>query len=256
MASTTFPEGGQPNPQEGGVPQGVAGYGGLPATPQVYPGPDPIQPIVSPVWQTYLSVEEDVKPYLLIPAENPRLDRVLHDLTDMACVWVQNYLGRPIAPTTFFRRFDGWTGWNGSIIHLPYYPVLQIITVAEWWGNMGPNYLTEQIPANQGSAYVFQCDYLRGTLIRTFPGLVQQPWFPGSRNIEVTWTAGYNPVLADVRIATLELINYWYRNTQEFMRTQKPLQEYDADSGSRMLWPAVPNRVTQLLQAYTQVGIG
>lgn len=100
-------------------------------------------------------------------------------------------------------------------------------------------------------------DYLRGTVIRTFMGLVQRPWFPGSRNIEITWTAGYNPLPADIKTATLELVNHWWRNTQEAVRTS-PLQinGYEEPAPTGGLWPAVPNRITAWLEPYVQVGIG
>ena len=147
---------------------------------------------------------------------------------------------------------------TGAYVQLPYYPVLSVQSVVEFWGSSGPHTLTEQTPASQGGQDCYQMDYLRGTVIRTFTGLVQRPWFPGSRNIEITWTAGYNPVPMQVKIATMELVKYWWVNTQQVSRSvQIRGGEYDAPEQSSMaLWPAVPNRITAMLEVYEQVGIG
>lgn len=215
----------------------------------------------TPIWQSYLDVQRDVKPWLQLPVGQRKYDKALTDITGMACEWVQNYLGRPVAPTQFFRRFDGWTGWQGVYLELPYYPVIGPLTVTEYWGTSGPHTLSEQTPTQQSNnnggdaGDVYQVDRLKGRLTRAFPGLLARPWFPGYGNIEVTWVAGYNPLPKDIRQATLELANYWYRNTQEAERVASPQMEYE-EAGPSNLWAAVPNRVTALLEAYTQVGIG
>lgn len=212
---------------------------------------------ITPQWQNYLDLTEDVKPYLQVDASNTTADVRVTLVSDMACQWVQNYLGRPIAPTTFFRRFDGYTGLDGSYIMLPYYPVLEIVSIVEYWGLNGAHELVYQTPLAQGGAgqEMYQMDWVSGTIIRTFQGLIRRPTFPGSGNIEVTWQAGYNPVPADLRVATLELVNYWWRSTQEAPRWDPHAADYDG-GGLSKLWPAVPNRVMTLLEPYTQQGIG
>lgn len=207
-----------------------------------------------PEWATYLDLAADVKPYLQFPATDTAQDQLLQDTADAACWWVQDYLGRPIAPTTFARRF---TNFNAAYLTLPYYPILEMISVTEWWGANGPQTLTQQIPENQGSQNVYQLDALRGTLTRSFTGLIGRPWFPGLGNIEVAWVAGYNPIPRTVILATKELIAYWWRNTQQASRsgvTPKGM-EYE-DTGPGMLWPAIPNRVTMLLETLVQVSLG
>ncbi|GAC1535726.1 MAG: hypothetical protein NVS3B1_30060 [Marmoricola sp.] len=275
----------------------------------------------TPQWANYLDIANDVKPYLQFQPGSSPSDTMLQLILDMACQWVQNYLGRPVAETEFFRRFSGT---NVSYISLPYYPVTRMISVVEWWGSSGTrtdnsctttsgsstvldpailatdlgshvngtnvpgdatitavtpgvsftmtlnanatgstklviaqgHVLKEQTPANQGTQDVFQCDYLRGVVIRSFMGLIQRPYFPGSRNVEITWWAGYNPVPAQIRVATLELVNYWWRNTQEAPRTSALQINGYEEPASSALWPAVPQRVTLLLEPFTQQGIG
>ena len=211
-----------------------------------------------PVWANYLDVQNDVKGWLQIPPTDTSRDQQLQDLTDAACYWVQDYLGRPVGPTTFFRRFSGWANFTGAYLSLPYYPVLKVVNVTEWWGANGPNVLTQMIPENQGSQNVYQLDSLNGVLIRAFNGLVQRPFFPGSQNVEVEWVAGYNPIPPTIRLATRELIAYWWRNTQQASRTgPTPRSEYDMDpSEGSPLWPGIPNKVTTWLSTFVQQGIG
>src|SRR5215472_12330952 len=129
---------------------------------------------VTPEWSSYLDLRNDVEPWLqeTIPAGEEQRKK-MQLILDFCCQWTQRYLGKPIAPTTFTRRFSGWSGFNGAILSLPYYPVIEVKKVVEWWGVSGPHELKEQTPAEQIGAEAFQLDPLRGHLIRTFVGLVQ-----------------------------------------------------------------------------------
>jgi hypothetical protein len=208
-----------------------------------------------PVWQNYLDLYSDVKPWLQFTASDTENDTMLQLVTDFVCQHSQRIIGQPVIATPFDRRFDGWSGWNGAYLMLPYYPVLEITYVNEYWGVSGPHILTEQTPTNQVDG--FQCEYLTGRLTRVFPGLVQKPWFPGSRNIEVRWIAGRNPVPADIKIAALELIAYWWRNTQQAHRgwSAGASTEYDTSIASG-LWAGLPHRIEAIFSSYAQVGIG
>lgn len=215
---------------------------------------------ITPWWQTYLDIDNDVKPYLQIDPGVVTYDATLKRIVDMSCVWVQNYLGRPIAPTTFFRRLSGWTGWNGSYLSLPFYPILEIISLVEYWGLNGQHTLVYQTPEQQGGPgeELYQVDWIRGILVRSFQGLIQRPFFPGSNNIECTWIAGYNPVPPDIMFATVELVAYWYRMTQEQPRwfPAGASDEYGGQQTASMLYPGIPDRVKVLLAPYVQQGIG
>jgi hypothetical protein len=209
-------------------------------------------------WISYVDVYEDVLPWLQIP-QSPSLSTLdmtkMQLLTDMTCQFVQKKLGRPLAPTAFWRRFDGWNGWNGAYLLLPYSPVLQVQKVTEWWGISGPHDLAEQTPEHDIDG--FTCDYHTGRMTRVFPGLVQKPWFPGSGNIDIQWVAGYNPIPADWKVATLEMIAHWWRNTQESQRINvRGGPGDDAEAVANGLWEGVPLRIAALLDSGQQIGIG
>jgi hypothetical protein len=211
------------------------------------------------VWKNYVDLYEDVLPWLQFPtsgnsAPSPGDIQKIQLITDMTCQWAQKKITNPIAPTGFYRRFNGWSGWNGAYIELPYFPILSVLKVTEWWGNGGPHLLSEQTPEHNIDG--FQCDYLKGKVIRVFPGLVQRPWFPGSRSIEIQWVAGYNPVPADWKVATLEMIAHWWHFTQQTQRVNIRAGSDGAEQVAAGLWNGVPLRISQLLDSGLQIGIG
>lgn len=217
----------------------------------------PITNAKSPeIWNSFLDMKTEVKTWLHIPPTDTQWDANLQLIVDMACAWVQSYCGRPFAPKQYDFRFDGWSSWNGAYIMLPKYPVLEIVSVTEYWGISGPHVLTESTPTTQVDGW--QCVYPTGRVNRVFPGNVQKPWFPGSRNIEIVWIAGYNPIPPEVKVATLELIGHWYRNTQQSgaVRAGAGGGEYSPSASGAGLWEGVPLRITDTLDPYVTVGIG
>jgi hypothetical protein len=168
----------------------------------------------SPQYGTYIDRDTELKPWMQYPTSDTSKDWQMELAMDAACVWIQNeFFGRPIAPRQYDWRFDGWTGFMGAYIMLPFYPVLEIISVTEYRGQIG-HALTELQPAaTTGDG--FQVSYATGRLTRAFVGNIQRPWFGGSRNIEVVWVAGYNPVPPNIRMATLNLAAHWFRHSEQ-----------------------------------------
>ena len=89
--------------------------------------------------------------------------------------------------------------------------------------------------------------------IRTFTGNIQRPWFPGSKNIEVTWTAGYDPIPADIKLATLDYIKRWWDSTQQSARKGAPAGALgDAGPSTAGSW----GDLQRTLDTYAQQGMG
>jgi hypothetical protein len=136
--------------------------------------------------------------------------------------------------------------------------VLGTPTVTEYWGASGPHILTLQTPEAQGGSDMFTLDPLKGYIIRSYLGLLARPSFPGLRNIEVTWTAGRNPVPPPVKLATKEYVKYWWANSQEAAFPVTVGGQYgDASSASASVedWPSVESRIKAMLRPYMQVGV-
>lgn len=207
------------------------------------------------IWTNYLDLANDVYPYLQIPNDGSftrGLDLQL--VTDYVCQESQQIMGKPIAAQEFFYRFDGWSGWNGAYIMLPWYPVLQINEVTEFWGASGPHILEEATPENQVDG--FAINYRLGQLIRVFPGNIAKPWFPGVRSIEVTWTAGYNPVPARFKVPALEIIKEWWTTTQQVSRSGPLPAGYEGINEADTTYAGLARRVRSAFFSEAQVGIG
>lgn len=208
-------------------------------------------------WGTFIDVDMDVVQYLQLPSVTTQQQYLLQLMTDAACQWAQEYLGRPLGPTSFFRRFDGMAGWGGVHIMLPYSPVLEIVSVTETRGSSGDFLLPESSVDYQVDGW--DCTYQTGRLTRVFPGNIEKPWFPGHRNISVQWIGGVNPVPSHYKLATLELIAYWYRNSQQASGPGAAVQsQYGEPQNQNGMtpWGGVPSRVELFFEQAIRIGMG
>jgi hypothetical protein len=176
----------------------------------------------------------------------------LQRLIDSACAVAQRGANRPFCPTRFQERHDGW---SGEYIQLRYSPFLQLVSCTEWQSSGGPITLTESTPANPVEG--LQIDYATSRIMRVFAGYSwPRPFFPGSRNIEVIYVAGFNPVPPDVWDATIDLVAYKWRSSQESPHWfQPPADEYGGQQ-TNPLFPGVPNRCAEVFEAYRLPTIG
>lgn len=208
----------------------------------------------SPRWATFLDLEADVKPWLQlgdvpVAGEDAKLRMVIDDV----CWWLQDELGRPLGATTFARRFSVW---SGNTVMLPYYPVIgSPIRVAEFWGVNGEHLLEEQTPEHQGSNEMYTVDPLRGYIVRSFQGLIPRPLFPGLRNIEVVWTAGYDPLPPPIRNAALKQVAHEWRKEQQASRSGPQMQGEHGKAEPGLL-PVMLPEVKARLASYSQIGLG
>lgn len=210
-------------------------------------------PTATRQWSTYLDIAE-VLDYLQLPSsltvvQQNRLQRYV----DSACTMAQNRSNRPLGPNEFKERHDGW---SGEYIQLDYSPFLQLVSCREWQSSGGFVTLPESTPENPVEGV--QIDYASSRIMRTFLGYSwPRPFFPGSRNIEVAYLAGFNPVPPDIWEATCELIAWKWRNTQQATRGwMASSQEYDQGVPSDGLYPGMPNRIAEVFDSYWLPAIG
>lgn len=218
------------------------------------PGTPPGAPPSTRVWATYIDFDEatDWLQFNTSPtgAKRTKFQRVI----DAVCTWGQDRSNRPLGPTRFQERHDGW---SGEYIMLRRSPFLQLIQCREWHSTGGFTDLTESTPENPVEG--IQIDYATSRIMRAFAGYSwPRPFFPGSRNIEVTYLAGFNPIPPDIWLATMELIAWWWRNTQEASREQLRgggSGEYGG-AATDGLWPGVPNRIAEVFDSYWLPTVG
>lgn len=205
-------------------------------------------------WAVYLDIQETSQwlQFSGIPTGGAQTE--LQRMIDAACTRAQNMAGRPLCPTEFKERFDGW---SGEYIQLRYSPFLALVAGVENQSSGGAISLPESTPENRLDG--IQIDYATSRIMRTFDGTWPKPFFPGSRNIEITYVAGFNPVPPDVWQATVDLVAYWWRNTQQGSASQvrpagggygEPLQPATG------IWPGIPNRIADVFESYRMPSVG
>jgi hypothetical protein len=203
-------------------------------------------------WASYIDAEE-AEEYLQLEAtltstQQTKLQRYI----DSACTTAQSRAGRPFGPTQFQERHDGW---SGEYIQLRYSPFLQLVLCREWQSSGGFVTLPESTPEDPIEG--IQIDYATAQIMRTFAGYSwPRPFFPGSRNIEVTYVAGFNPLPPDIWEATQELIAWKWRNTQQASRTWGPQGEEFEQPGHDGLYPGLPDRIATVFDQYWLPTVG
>ena len=186
---------------------------------------------------------------------NPQVIINMQRVCDMACTWAQRYVGRPLCRTTYSERHDGWAG---SDIMLKKTPFLDLVLCQEYSSSGGTLVLPEATPTSNQKTNAIQVDRSVSSIRRVFAGYSwPRTFFPGSRNISITYTAGYDPVPPDAWMATAEYASYWYRHTQQTRRTGvRGGSDPDQLDDQNGLWVGVPYRITALLDPFRVIAIG
>lgn len=159
---------------------------------------------------TYLELQE-VMDFLNMPVGGGVNTTTLQRFIDSSCTRIQRAINRPVGAQEFWERHDGW---SGEYIMLHETPFLELVSCYEWQSSGGQITLAESTPENPIDG--IQIDYGTGRIMRTFAGYSwPRPFFPGSRNIEITYMAGFNPVPPDIWEATADWIGARWRASQQ-----------------------------------------
>lgn len=191
-------------------------------------------------YASYLTVQDVALWLNMTSAPN---DQRLQRYIDSCCLRIQRAVNRPLGAQEFFERHDGW---SGEYIMLKETPFLGLVSCTEWQSSGGAVTLAESTPENPIDGV--QIDYSTGRLMRTFAGYSwPRPFFPGSRNIEVVYMAGFNPVPADVWEATVDWVAARWREGQQ-PAVPRPVP---ADAETRdELFGGLPEAVVEVIESY------
>lgn len=204
-------------------------------------------PVGTRQWATYIDLDEATQYLQLRQALSAGREALLQRFIDSACTQAQNRANRPLGPNTFRERHDGW---SGEYIMLRWSPFLKLELCREWQSSGDFVTLPESTPENPVEG--IQIDYATSQIMRTFTGYSwPRPFFPGSRNIEVTYQAGFNPIPPDIWEATMDLILWKWRNSQQPARTEVLAgSDFDPTGTADGLFPGMPNRLSEVFSSY------
>lgn len=138
---------------------------------------------------------------------------------------VRRYCG-DIIPKTYDEFYDG----GDYSIFLRHTPVLSVQLVEEGWGFT--DYTLTEVQVNSASMptmFAFSIDMPAGGKIsRRSGGNVNIPFIRGVGNVHVIYDTGYADIPQSAVLASLELIQIWYRG---FMQDQSAADPYAVIEG-------------------------
>lgn len=168
---------------------------------------------------------------------------------ESSCEWVQTYLQGPVTPTAVTEIKDGSSagGPDGSMLMLIYAPLIQVTEVIEGRGSPADEVTLAETTPSSTAQDGYQVDYLYGRVIRSFGAQWTRPWFVGSRNIQISYIAGYQSIPSTIIMATLQHAAYTWTRLQDarFSGNAQGL----TDPGT-LLFPGVAARITEALDPY------
>ena len=190
--------------------------------------------------------DTDVKPFLNIT--NTTYDTELTAFIATASQMVVNKIGQVAGSPTVDEWHDGGTT---EIVLRNQGPIQSVTSVTESFGSIV--YTLTQVTLDSGSvagAYTYSVDLDRSVLVRRASGIAT-PFAEGTRNIHVTYVAGYATTPPDIKHATCLLIKHLWETQRGGLTRPATLGE--TNPGGAFSWP---RRVEEILDAYVVPGIG
>jgi hypothetical protein len=202
----------------------------------------------------------NLKQYLRIPPTDVSNDMALLSFIAAADDVLEAECG-VIMPKHYDEYYDG----GNYVIYLRHRPVLSIENVEEGWGWWNWELDFQQVntvPA--GAMFAYSVDSPNaGGISRRSAGNVSIPFVAGRKNIRVLYTAGRLEVGPSIILAALELIAFWWQNTQ--LRAMANSQAYTSFNQMNEDWTrstgvtsinyGIPNSVIELLKKYRRIPI-
>ena len=204
----------------------------------------------SPPNDTAICSLDDVKAYLRMPLTDTSYDAELTNLTFVATDMIERYCNLPIVPKAMpIERHDGWVG---DTIELKYAPVVSVTYVHEFFAGF-LNILSESTPANPIDGY--QLEYQTGRLVRVFTNGFPRQWYPGSRNIEISYSVGLSPIPPTLWQAARELVGHIFSQQEQINPSNVPkfsggVGSSDEVETSPEMWQGIPYRIEAKLKTF------
>lgn len=173
-------------------------------------------------------------------ATTPLDDARLSAYIEAARLSIEELTG-PLRPRELTEVHDG----DGDVVMLERPPVLSLVTVLEHRGSGGTDTLAVSIPGVRVDGV--QLDPVTGEVRRVGHGGWAKDFYPGHRNIEITYRAGReDPAAIELaKVAAGDLIAHWWTRRRAGSPTNLQPGQPAISSG---VGYAVPNFVVQILR--------
>jgi hypothetical protein len=200
---------------------------------------------------------DEVRAHLRYPLANTQDDAALQFHIDAADDAIRKECGE-ILPQIYDESYDG----GRPTIFLNRVPVISVEGIRENWGFA--SYDLDNIQPDStgaGSMFAYSIDNDEtGEITRRTSGNIAIPFMRGKSNIRITYTAGRLPVPALIRLAELELIAYWWQNSQQRASQQTTASGFGAvdqgevrsgpEAGIQSINIGIPWRIIEMIKAY------
>ena len=170
---------------------------------------------------------------------NPRDDFKLSRIIDSVSQMVKTYCGNSFIDFFSTNKVEEFTlDWSTYAVQLTESPANNIVSVQK------RDSITEAYSTVSSDEYYLNKDT---DTVLYVNGATYQNWPTGVGAVKVTYTAGYSSVPADLQIAVIDLINYYFKDEHKTRRTLSGATLENPDSGDNI---GFPDHIKRVLDMY------
>lgn len=187
---------------------------------------------------------QDAKDFLNITTPDTDVELATF-VTAASQMWVSRGL-----PGNTTSTLDEWYDGGSPRISLRHVPVVSVSSVVETIGTIAYT-LTQVDPGVSSSAWTYSVDLTTGLLVRRSAGIATS-FYPGVRNVHVTYVAGMAAIPADIAQAIKLLVKHLWTTQRGGARRPGAGGGDDTTNMTAYSWPW---RVDEIARAYYVPGI-
>lgn len=167
----------------------------------------------------------DVRGWLGIKENNTSDDALLTRMITAASAWIDTYVSRPLAKASFTQTFDGVGGMRQC---LPFGPIVSVESVR-----------VDDIEIDSSR---WRSD--------AYGVILKGGWFTrGFGNVEISYTAGYDPIPDDIVQCCIDIVAFNYRRRERIGHASKTLN----GETTAFVTSDVPPECKAVLEQYKRV---
>ena len=170
---------------------------------------------------------------------NPRDDYKISRIIDSVSQMVKTYCGNTFVDFYSNNKVEIFNiDWDSHIVQLTESPVNNIVSVET------RDSVTNAYSAVSTDEYYFDAPT---DSVLYVVGNRYQIWPKGAGAVKITYTAGYSSTPADLQIAVIDLINYYFKDEHKTRRTLQGATMENAPSGENK---GFPDHIKRVLDMY------